>query len=121
MTRESSLRCLASDGPAPGSDPRILGAGLRATLLSAFADRLVARGMLAPGSKYALARGGHAQSLAGRVQILQQFERGPRRRFGMGAIHTFCGNRQLAVFERSYPAFFFHIPEMKLQMLTRTA
>ena len=41
--------------------------------------------------------------------------------FGIGAIDAFYGDREQAVFEFSDPAFFFQIPEMKLQMLTRTA
>ena len=41
--------------------------------------------------------------------------------FGIGAIDAFYGDRERAVFESCYPAFFFQIPEMKLQMLTRTA
>ena len=41
--------------------------------------------------------------------------------FGIGTIDAFYGDRERAVFESSYPAFFFQIPEMKLQMLPRTA
>ena len=41
--------------------------------------------------------------------------------FGIGAIDAFYGDCEPAVFESSYPAFCFQIPEMKLQMLTRTA
>ena len=41
--------------------------------------------------------------------------------FGISVIDAFYGDRERAVFESSYPAFGFQIPEMKLQMLTRTA
>ena len=41
--------------------------------------------------------------------------------FGIGAIHAFYGDREHAIFGSSYPAFFFQIPEMKLQTLGRTA
>ena len=39
--------------------------------------------------------------------------------FDIDAIDAFYGNRDLAVRESSYPAFFFQIPEMKFQVLTR--
>ena len=32
--------------------------------------------------------------------------------FGIGAINAFYGDREQTVFESSYPAFFFQIPEM---------
>ena len=41
--------------------------------------------------------------------------------FEIGAIDTLHGDREHAVFESAYPALCFHIPEMKLQMLARTA
>src|SRR6476619_4839536 len=41
--------------------------------------------------------------------------------FGINVIDAFYGDRERAVFESSYPAFFLQIPEMKLQILTRTA
>ncbi len=51
----------------------------------------------------------------------QQFGGGLMTAFGIGAIDAFYGDCERAVFESSYPAFCFQIPEMKLQMLTRTA
>src|SRR5271170_4530005 len=41
--------------------------------------------------------------------------------FGIGAIDTFYCDREHAVFGSSYPAFFFQIPDMKHQLLSRTA
>ena len=40
--------------------------------------------------------------------------------FRIGVIDAFCGDHEHAVLGYSYPAFFFQIPEMKLQMLSRT-
>ena len=40
---------------------------------------------------------------------------------GIGAVDAFYGDREHAAFGSSDPAFFFQIPKMKLQMLSRTA
>src|SRR5262245_49138877 len=56
-----------------------------------------------------------------RARMRQQFRIALRTMLGIGAIDAFYGNREHAVFHLCYPAFCFQIPEMKLQMLARTA
>lgn len=63
--------------------------------------------------------GRRVKASTGLVHILQQFDGGLGTRFGMDAIDAFHRDRQQAVFERSYPALFLQISEMKLQMLAR--
>ena len=53
------------------------------------------------------------------IWVRQQFGVGIKTTLGIGAIDAFHGDREHTVFESSYPAFCFQIPEMKLQMLAR--
>jgi hypothetical protein len=41
--------------------------------------------------------------------------------FGIGAMDAFYANRKQAIFQSSVSTFFFQIPEMKVEMLPRTA
>jgi len=47
------------------------------------------------------------------VRMHQKFH-GLTTRFGISAINAFYGDRERAVFDSSYPALFFQIPDMKL-------
>jgi hypothetical protein len=41
--------------------------------------------------------------------------------FGIGAIDALYRDRERAAFRSLYPAFFFQIPDVEFQMLSRTA